>query len=147
MVSKALRTAGHRTRRAAHLPPQLRLLVVEDDVIIAASLVDDLSEFGFVVVGPASNLTDAAATAYTEVLDCALIDIGLGAESAIPVVQILTDRHIPVVIMTGANEMADGITPDIPVLLKPFSVEELRLALERVLDTGSCRAPPVHGAA
>jgi CheY-like chemotaxis protein len=109
--------------------------------------VDDLGEFGFTVVGPASNLADAVAAVSTEVLDCALIDIGLGAESAIPVVKILTDRHIPIVIMTGANEMADGTSPDIPVLLKPFSVEGLRLALERVLDTGSCRAPPAHGAA
>jgi hypothetical protein len=49
------------------------------------------------------------------------------------VAQILMDRNIPFAIMTGESESAEGTFQDAPVLLKPFTVEELRLALERIL--------------
>jgi DNA-binding response OmpR family regulator len=110
------------------------VLIVEDDCIISSSLTDDLNEFGFVVIGPADNLMDAIAIASRSALDCALIDIALGGESALPVAQILTDRHIPFVFMTGASESAEGTFDNTPVLPKPFTIEELRLALRRILS-------------
>ena len=120
--------------RLAQLHEQLRVLVVEDDCIIASSISDELVEFGFAVIGPADNLTDAIAMAASSFLDCALIDIALGGESALPVAQILTDRHIPFVFMTGASESAEGTFDNTPVLPKPFTIEELRLALRRILS-------------
>ena len=113
---------------------QRRVLIVEDDCIISSSLTDDLNEFGFVVLGPADNLMDAIAIASRSALDCALIDIALGGENALPVAQILTDRHIPFVFMTGASESAEGTFDNTPVLPKPFTIEELRLALQRILS-------------
>ena len=107
-----------------------RVLVVEDDHVIASSLADDLKEFGFVVIGPAHNLADASAMASTSTLDCALIDIALGVETALPVAQILADRHIPFVFMTGASE---GTFHEVPTLLKPFTFKELRQALQQLL--------------
>jgi hypothetical protein len=47
-----------------------RVLVVEDDQVIASSLTADLKEFGFVVIGPAHSLADASALASTVALDC-----------------------------------------------------------------------------
>ncbi len=86
----------------ARLPQrERRVLVVEDDHAIASSLTADLKEFGFVVIGPAHNLADASAMASTSALDCALIDIALGVETALPVAQILADRQIPFVFMKG----------------------------------------------
>jgi DNA-binding response OmpR family regulator len=121
--------------RLAQLHEQLRVLVVEDDCIIASSISDELIEFGFAVIGPADNLTDAIAMAASSFLDCALIDIALGGESALPVAQILMDRNIPFAFVTGETESAEGTFQDVPVLLKPFTVEELRLALERILSS------------
>ena len=120
--------------RLAQLHEQRRVLVVEDDCIIGSSISDELSEFGFAVIGPADNLTDAIAMAASSFLDCALIDIALGGESALPVAHILMDRNIPFAFMTGESESAEATFKDIPMLLKPFTVAELRLALERVLS-------------
>jgi hypothetical protein len=58
----------------------------------------------------------------------------LGEESALPVAQILTDRHIPFVFMTGASESPEGRWHDVPALLKPFTFEELRRALQHLLS-------------
>jgi CheY-like chemotaxis protein len=115
-------------------PPQRRVLVVEDNCVIASLLTDQLNEFGYVVIGPAAKLADATAIASTSALDCALIDIALGEESALPVAQILTDRHIPFVFMTGASESPEGRWHDVPALLKPFTFEELRRALQHLLS-------------
>jgi CheY-like chemotaxis protein len=101
--------------------------------MIAWALTADLKEFGFVVVGPASNLADAEVMASTSALDCALIDIALNGESALPVAQILADRHIPFVFMTGAAQGPAGTFEGVPALLKPFTVEELRSALQKLL--------------
>jgi DNA-binding response OmpR family regulator len=120
--------------RLAQLHQQRRVLVVEDDYMIASLLADELNEFGYVVIGPADNLTDAIAVASGSVLDGALIDIALRGESALPVAQILTDRNIPFAFVTGESENAEGTFKDVPMLLKPFTVEELRLALERILS-------------
>lgn len=121
-------------RRFAQGPPHWRVLVVEDDSMIASLLTDDLNEFGFVVIGPAGNLADAVAIASTSAMDCALVDVALGGESALPVAQILTDRHIPFAFMTGDNESPEGTFHEIPALLKPFTVKELQVALQRILS-------------
>jgi hypothetical protein len=77
-------------------------------------------------------LADAAAIASTSALDGALLDIELRLDNALPVAQILCDRHIPFAFMTG-NEIPEGKFDDIPRLIKPFTVAELRDALERIL--------------
>ena len=119
-------------RRLAQSTP--RVLVVEDDYMIAWALTADLKEFGFAVVGPARNLADAAAMAATSALNCALIDIALNGESALPIAQILADRHIPFVFMTGAIESPEGRFQEVPTLLKPFTAENLRCVLQRLLQ-------------
>jgi hypothetical protein len=65
----------------------------------------------------------------SSVLDCALIDIALGGESALPVAQ----PNIPFAFMTGESKSVEATFTDIPMLLKPFTIAELRLALERIL--------------
>jgi CheY-like chemotaxis protein len=126
--------ADNRAERFAQSPPQ-RVLVVEDDCLIASLLTDDLNEFGLMVIGPAGNLAEATAIASTAVLDCALIDISLGDESALPVAQILADRHIPFAFMTGSNDSPEGTFRQVPALRKPFTVEELRRALQHMLQS------------
>jgi DNA-binding response OmpR family regulator len=124
---------GNREGRFGPPAPQRRLLVVEDHSLIASMLTDDLNEFGYSVVGPADNLAEAMDMASTSTLDGAIIDVALGEESALPVAQILSDRHIPFLFMTGLLERPDGPFHDVPTLLKPFTVEELRRALQLML--------------
>ena len=129
----AIASARARAERGVHAPPHPRVLVVEDDCLIASALVDDLKEFGFSVVGPAADLAHAVAIASTAPLDCALVDVALCGESALPVAEILAHRHLPFVFMTGDD--APLVTfQDVPVLMKPFTVEELRFTLRRILS-------------
>lgn len=113
--------------------PRRRVLIVEDDCLIALFLTDEISELGYAVVGPVRNLAEATSIAATSVLDGALIDIALGEQSALPVATILSDRHIPFAFTTGDNEGPEEAFPDVPILGKPFTTEELRHALEALL--------------
>jgi CheY-like chemotaxis protein len=113
--------------------PEPRILLVEDDGLIASMLVDELVEFGCSVVGPARTLAEAATFASTSALDGALLDVELGLDSALPVAQILSDRRIPFAFMTADVESAEGRFDDVPVLEKPFTVAELRRALQHLM--------------
>ena len=118
--------------RIAPSAPQPRILLVEDDRDIASILVDEIAEFGCSVVGPASTVAEATAIASTLALDAALLDVELRLDSALPVAQILSDRHIPFAFMTG-DDIPEGTFDDVPRLMKPFTVAELRDALQRIL--------------
>lgn len=124
-----------REGRSAQSPPERRVLVVEDDCLIASLLTDELKELGYVVVGPAASLADATAIASSSVLDGALVDVELGLDSALPVAQILSDRHIPFVFTTGDSECPEGAFHDVPMLEKPFTVDQLRRALRHLLQS------------
>jgi len=119
--------------RLAPLARCKRLLVIEDNSLLASVLTSDLDEFGYSVVGPVGSLAEAIALASTSIFDGAIIDVELGEESALPVAQILSDRHIPFLFMTGLMERPEGAFHDVPTLEKPFTVEQLRCALQQLL--------------
>ena len=121
------------TETAIIRPRQRHVLVVEDNCLIASMLSDVLNEFGYVVIGPAASLSEATTIASTAALDGALIDVALGADDALPITQILTDRHIPFAFTTGAGESPEGTFRDVPALMKPFTVEEVWRILRHML--------------
>jgi DNA-binding response OmpR family regulator len=118
--------------RIVSCAPRPRILVVEDDCLIASVLVDELAGFGCSVVGPAGTLAEATAIASTSALDGVLLDVELRLESALPVAQILSDRDIPFAFMTG-DDVPEATFDDVPRLFKPFTVAELRATLRRML--------------
>jgi DNA-binding response OmpR family regulator len=113
--------------------PQPRILLVEDDGDIASILVDEIVDFGCSVVGPAGTVAEATAIASTAVLDGALLDLELRLDSALPVAQILSDRHVPFAFMTG-DDAPEGSFHDVPALVKPFTLAELRRVLQLMLS-------------
>jgi PAS domain S-box-containing protein len=111
--------------RAARLDGS-RVLVVEDEALLAMELAEHLVRAGASVVGPASTLAAGIALARTEEFDCAVLDLNLGGASAEPLVQVLTALKLPFVVVTGyeASEV------EAPVLLrKPVQHEALLAAL------------------
>jgi len=78
-----------------------RVLVVEDDALLAISLADELVAEGATVVGPAATVADALEVIASTELDGAVVDINLGGKAAFPVADALADRHIPFVFATG----------------------------------------------
>jgi CheY-like chemotaxis protein len=102
----------------------LRVLIVEDEPLIASSLEDVLNDLGCVVIGPAMNLDDAVRLAREAEIDGACLDVNLAGEKVYAVADILRERGLPFVFMTGYGQ-AGLRESDLgrPVLQKPHSVE------------------------
>ncbi len=120
-----------RTRQAA--APMRRLLVVEDECLVAFSLVDDLVELGYTVVGPAFSNEAAQRLASAVSVDGALVDVNLDGVNAFEVAEILRARSIPFTFVTGYGHPSDSRFADVPVLQKPFAASDLRYAVDRML--------------
>ena len=102
--------------------PRCRVLVVEDEAIIAMLVEDMVLEFGSEVVGPVAKLDDALELARFAELDAAILDINVGGSVVFPVADILSERGIPFIFATGYG--ARGLPPryqDSQTLPKPFS--------------------------
>ncbi len=124
---------------SADLPFQgLRLLVLEDEPLIALMIADMLEDLGCVVVGPAGSVPHALALIERDPIDGALLDVSLGGgERSFPVAEELQKRNIPFVFVTGHG--GAGLTGDfaaVQVLQKPFVGDHLR----RVVSDGIAAA-------
>jgi DNA-binding NtrC family response regulator len=119
------------TDETAGTQSALRILMVEDEMVLAISLEDLLEAIGHEVV-KAANVAQALAAAQSETVDGALLDINLRGESAAPVAEALDQRGIPFAIMTGYSPLdIQGKWPDQPLLQKPFDQQ----TLEKVIQT------------
>ena len=84
-----------------------RVLLVEDEVLIALDTEDVLTSAGYVVIGPAVDLAEAMAMADAEGLDAAVLDVNLRGVLSWPVAERLMQRGIPFVIMSGLSRADD----------------------------------------
>jgi CheY-like chemotaxis protein len=114
----------------------LRLLVVEDESMIALMLEDMLDGFGCVVVDVAGTLSRGLTLAANEslFLDGAVLDINLGGEKVYPVAERLAARGVPFIFCTGYG--VDGLPArfaSVPTLTKPYQAEDLEGMLVSVL--------------
>jgi PAS domain S-box-containing protein len=110
----------------ARLAPGTCILVVEDEAMVAMLVKDALDELGMEMDGPFTSLTSALAAAQTTHASAALLDVNLAGEFVYPVADVLRARGIPIVFTTGyGGEDVDARYGDVPVLTKPFQVEQL----------------------
>jgi PAS domain S-box-containing protein len=104
-----------------------RVLLVEDEALVAIMIQECLTEFGIQVIGPICTASDAVAKAQDGHFDAAVLDINLGDGVAYPVAEILTARGVPFVFVTGYDaESVDSRFREIPVLQKPIEREMLK---------------------
>jgi CheY-like chemotaxis protein len=111
-----------------------RILVVEDEMMVAGLLADMLTDLGCAVVGPAARVDQALAMIDAEAIDVALLDLNLNGHLSYPVADALVARGVPFVFSTGYGKgrlLADYQT--FPVLQKPFHESELFDALAKLL--------------
>jgi CheY-like chemotaxis protein len=111
-----------------------RILVVEDEPLVAMLLEEMLLDLGCEVVGPAYSIAQAARLAQEEVLDAAVLDVNVNGEMSHSVAAILHARAIPFAFATGygsAAGAADSATA--PVLHKPYPASKLTAVLERLI--------------
>ena len=109
-----------------------RILVVEDEPIIAVMLDDMLQELGFDVVASVSAVSAAIDVIGREKLDVALLDVNLGGEKIDPVADLLAERACPFVFTTGYGHAgAPAAHADHGFVQKPFRIEDLATALRQ----------------
>lgn len=112
-----------------------RILVVEDEYMIAEEIASVLSDAGAVALGPVPRVDNALRLIASESrIDGALLDVTLHNQAVWPVVDVLLARHVPLVLATGYD--ARGIPQAyvrLPRQEKPTTGQELTRALAKVL--------------
>jgi PAS domain S-box-containing protein len=122
-------------------PEPCRILVVEDEALVALQLQNDLEQHGCHVVGPARSLKHGLLLAAQERLDAAFVDISLGRDTSAAIADQLLARDIPFVFATGYSEtaMLPEHLREIPKLSKPYGTKEICDALGRLIPQKSKR--------
>jgi DNA-binding NarL/FixJ family response regulator len=120
-----------------------RILVVEDNALVALELVQALHLAAFEVVGPATTVALALEFIAAEGCDAAVLDINLGNETSEAVALELKRWHIPFVTVSGySQEQHPPVFRGAPALVKPLRhgaiIEELSRCLEMPQPAGIC---------
>jgi CheY-like chemotaxis protein len=112
-----------------------RVLVVEDEAMIAMLVEDMLADLGCVVVGPANRLEEAMELlAADAAVDVALLDVNLAGQPVFTLADALRARRIPAIFATGYGEVGlRDVDRGAPVLHKPFRASDLAGALAEAL--------------
>lgn len=110
-----------------------RILIVEDETLLAMHLEDMLTDLGHDVVAMATRVEGAVALARDLDIDLAILDVNVAGTQSFPVADILRERNIPFVFATGYG--IEGVLEgykDAPTLRKPYELRELQSALARL---------------
>ena len=116
------------------LPPGTKVMLLEDEAIIAFAVEDMLLDLGCVVVGPALRLDEGLKLATTADIDAAVLDVNINSQRSYPVAEALERRGVPFLFATGYDRDGlewRGTVPD--VIAKPYRRDQLEAALERLL--------------
>lgn len=113
----------------------MRVLVVEDEFLIAMEVEDLLGEAGHEVVGPVADVEAALALIARQDIDAAVLDVNLGdGATTVRVAAELARRRIGFVLSTGyrQQDLAADYGADVPVIQKPIESQRLLEALSRI---------------
>ena len=114
----------------------LRVLIVEDETLVAMLLEDMLSDFGCQVTAIASRVAQAVEIARDadQVFDVAILDVNVAGEAITPVAEALAARPAPFVFATGYGEsgVPEGFRGR-PVLQKPFGSADVQARLREAV--------------
>jgi CheY-like chemotaxis protein len=115
-----------------------RVLLVEDEMLVAMSIEDALVEAGCGIVGPATTLQQALALLQNGAqFDVVVLDMNLDGQSGLPIADALAELAIPFVVLSGYGAAALAETRHRPpVLSKPFDPEQLLAILRGMLLQG-----------
>lgn len=110
-----------------------KILLVEDEVLIADMVADMLVGLGATVIGPATSLEAGLALARTEDIDAAVLDVNLRGKRIDPLADELEARRVPVLFATGYGAAASAERNGAPVIDKPYTQDKLAAALMRAM--------------
>ena len=103
-----------------------RVMIVEDETLVALSLAQSLRDLGFSIVGPFASIAEAELALSKDKIDAAVLDINIAGELVYPLADILAQRKTPFIFTTGyGSENIEQRFQDILILEKPIAQEAL----------------------
>lgn len=129
------------SQRPASEPTGCRILLIEDEALIAMQLKMDLEAEGNQVIGPFGRLSEGLSAAETSNFDIAMIDINLGADNSAPIAEVLDHRGVPFAFTTGYNDLI-FLPPrlrDYPHLTKPYNLADVKDLVAKLRDLAAQR--------
>lgn len=127
--------AGHRPGRLAGL----RVLIVEDEMLLAMDYEAMLQREGCIVIGPVPREAKALALIENERPDVAVLDLNLNGERPVALAETLTERGVPFVVVSGyaRKQVQEPVFHAAPRLDKPLNAPDLIEALVALAKSGS----------
>ncbi len=121
-----------------------RVLIVEDEPLLAMDVADQLTDAGFEVVGPATSVAYALKLLGKVGCDVAVLDVHLGPENSEAVALALKSSGTPFVVLSGNSQkhFPPGFE-GAPFLSKPISPPTLSVVLRAILSTASSAASQI----
>ncbi len=112
----------------------LRVIIVEDEVLLALEMQDMLKEAGCLIAGTAASVDAAIKLAKSTRFDVALLDMNLGGERIDPVARLVAERGLPIIFVTGYGQrtLPPGIAA--PVVEKPCTIDKLLPFLAALIE-------------
>lgn len=111
-----------------------RILIVEDEMLVAMLLSDIVVDLGHQPLKPRMRLRAALEAAETEDFDMAILDINLAGEKSFPVADCLDRRGIPYVFASGYGEAGlAGWSKSAPVIQKPYDDDQIGAQIARII--------------
>jgi CheY-like chemotaxis protein len=118
----------------------VRVLVVEDEYLVATLIEDMLHSAGCVVSGPFPRVVEALDAVDHGTYDAAILDVNLAGDRIDPVARALSRRNVPFVFVTGYNTSSlPREYVERPHLHKPFKMTDLLSILLNLLSTGASK--------
>lgn len=112
----------------------LRVLVIDDESIVAMLIEDMLADLGCIVAGVASRIEEAASNISSLTFDAAILDVNLDGHQTYPLAAVLAERGVPFVIATGYGAASvPKAFARFSILAKPFRRDDLERALTAAL--------------
>jgi len=111
-----------------------RVLVAEDEFLVAVMLEENLRESGYDVVGPVSDLKSLLSAVETETFDCAIFDINLNGQMVYPAVEVLMKRGLPFTLLSGygSSNIPDAFR-GVNVMAKPCDFRDIEAWLKKAV--------------
>jgi CheY-like chemotaxis protein len=112
----------------------LRVLLVDDEVLIRMMVSDMLEDLGHVVIAEAGELDQSLMLARSADFDLAILDVNLNGVRIDPIADAILARQIPLVLATGYSSPSVAARyPQIPRLRKPYGVKELKSVIDHAM--------------
>src|SRR4051794_8897806 len=134
---------GEQGSDASSLPVAARVLVAEDDALVALYLMTTLQTAGYVVVGPVSAVAEALTIINSEPPDAALLDLQFAVGDMAPVAAALLAGDVPFMVLTDDEGLElEPALAGAPRLAKPVRPEALLGLVHDLLKGRGDPSPP-----